>query len=151
MEISRAGLSDPRIQQLLATHTQRALRNARCRKGHALGLEALRGPDMHVRSIWKAGEPIAVGALRRLDNAHGELKSMFVADAVRGQGVGQRLLDHLIEFARERGMTRLSLETGTADYFHAAQMLYARNHFMTCEAFADLPPHEDSVFMTREI
>ncbi len=150
-----ADLADPRIQHLLATHTERALSNARCRQGHALDLDALRGPDIDVRSIWRDGKPIAVGALRAIampgNATHGELKSMFVADEARGQGVGEALLDHLVEVAREKGMTRLSLETGVSGYFDAARALYARNGFEVCDAFADLPPHDDSVFMTRTI
>lgn len=146
-----ADLADPRIQHLLASHTERALSNARCREGHALDLDALRGSNIDVRSIWKDGKPIAVGALRAVDATHGELKSMFVADEARGRGVGRALLDHLVDFAREKGMTRLSLETGASDYFDAARALYARNGFEVCDAFADLPPHDDSVFMTRTI
>lgn len=146
-----ADLADPRIQHLLASHTERALSNARCREGHALDLDALRGSNIDVRSIWKDGKPIAVGALRTIDATHGELKSMFVADEARGQGAGRALLDHLVDFAREKRMTRLSLETGVSDYFDAARALYARNGFEVCDAFADLPPHDDSVFMTRTI
>lgn len=45
METAHADLSDPRIQNLLATHTRRALSSARCREGHALDLDALRRID----------------------------------------------------------------------------------------------------------
>jgi len=102
-------------------------------------------------SIWRADRPVAVGAIRRLSPNHGELKSMFVADTARGMGVGRILLEHLIEIAQGNGMTRLSLETGASTYFDAARALYASHEFQVCEAFADLPPHPDSVFMTREI
>ncbi|HSG35187.1 MAG TPA: GNAT family N-acetyltransferase [Sphingomonadaceae bacterium] len=146
-----ADLEDDRIRDLLATHTERALSNARCRQGHALDVDALDRPEIDVRSIWIDHYPVAVGALRILDANHGELKSMFVADEARGQGMGRRLLDHLIRRAQKAGMSRLSLETGTSEYFDAARALYERNGFEVCDAFADLPPHEDSVFMTREI
>lgn len=76
---------------------------------------------------------------------------MFVADTVRGVGVGRLLLEYLIETARSNGMTRVSLETGASSYFDAARALYANHDFQVCEAFADLPPYPDSVFMTREI
>ena len=76
---------------------------------------------------------------------------MFVADEFRGDGLGRRLLDHLVRRARDAGMTRLSLETGASDYFESARALYERNGFELCDAFADLPPHDDSVFMTRMI
>lgn len=146
-----ADLTNPSIQHLLATHTERALSNARCREGHALDLDALDHPEIDIRAIWIDHYPVAVGALRTLDATHGELKSMFVADEARGQRLGRRLLDHLIRRARKAGMTRLSLETGTSEYFEAARALYERNGFEICGAFADLPPHDDSVFMTRKI
>lgn len=151
IKLRPADLDDARIRAMLATHAERALSNARCRVGHALDLDALRGRQIEVLSLWRGGEPIAVGALRALDVSHGELKSMFVADAARGQGIGGRLLDHLVDAARRRGMKRLSLETGTSSYFDAARRLYMKRGFERCEAFADLPPHPDSVFLTRKI
>ncbi|MEM7053158.1 MAG: GNAT family N-acetyltransferase [Pseudomonadota bacterium] len=150
-EFRIADLSDAQIRNLLATHTERALANARCREGHALDLKALQAADIEVWSVWVKGVPVAVGALRRIDPTHGELKSMFVADRVRGCGLGQALLDHLIHTAQQRGMIRLSLETGGSSYFNAARRLYAGNGFTICDAFADLQPHKDSVFMTRKI
>lgn len=151
MQFVKADLNDLRVQMLLQTHSTRALANARCREGHALDLDALRQPDIEVHAVLFDDKPVAVGALRTIDATHGELKSMFVADDARGQGLGRKLLAHLVERARARGMTRLSLETGASDYFDAARSLYVRNGFEVCEAFADLPPHDDSVFMTREI
>lgn len=151
LEIHLADLDDANVVDLLTTHATRALGSARCRTGHALDIDALRDPAIEVWSIRCADHPVAVGAIRRLGAEHGELKSMFVADVSRGTGLGQVLLEHLIEVARSRGMTRLSLETGASGYFDAARRLYARNGFEACDAFADLPSHADSVFMTREI
>ena len=150
-EFRIADLNDVRIRNLLAIHTQRALANARCRDGHALDLKALQSPNIEVWSVWFDQQPVAVGALRRIDSDHAELKSMFVADAVRGRSFGRLLLDELIRRARQIGMTRLSLETGASSYFDTARALYARNGFTVCEAFADLPLHKDSIFMTRVI
>jgi len=151
LEFQPADLDDPRVGALLSTHAERALAGTHCREGHALSVDALRDPAIEVWSIWRDDAPVAVGALRRIDSAHCELKSMFVADPARGLGVGRRLLDALVATARDHGMTRLSLETGASDYFDAARRLYAKHGFEICEAFADLPPHPDSVFMSREI
>lgn len=151
LEIRLADLDDADIADLLTTHAKRALASAQCRAGHALDIEALRHPALQVWSIRDHGKPVAVGAIRRLSAEHGELKSMFVADTARGQGLGQVLLEHLVEVSRGHGMTRLSLETGASEYFDAARRLYAGNGFEVCDAFADLPSHPDSVFMTRSI
>lgn len=151
LEIRLADLDDANTVCLLTTHARLALGSARCRTGHALDVDALRDPTIEVWSIWRRDHPVAVGAIRRLSAEHGELKSMFVADDARGMGVGQALLEHLIEVARRRGMTHLSLETGASEYFKAARRLYAGNGFEVCDAFADLPSHPDSIFMTRAI
>ena len=151
LDMRIADLEDSRIVELLSTHARLALSGARCRQGHALEAEALRDPGIQVWSIWRDKTPVAVGAIRQLSSSHGELKSMFVADSARGEGIGRVLLDQLIEVARDCRMKRLSLETGASGYFDAARRLYRNNGFEVCEAFADLPPHPDSVFMTRVI
>jgi len=69
----------------------------------------------------------------------------------RGRGLGKLLLDHVLDEARRRGYRRISLETGSEEFFAPARTLYARNGFEVCGPFADyvLDPH--SVFMTREL
>ena len=142
---------DPRIAELVATHAQRALAAARCRKGHALDAGGLREPAIQLFALSADDGPVAIGALRRLSAEEAELKSMFVVDARRGHGIGRVLLDRLIETARRQGVRRLLLETGASDYFDAARALYAGAGFVACEAFADLPPHPDSRFMRLDL
>ena len=76
---------------------------------------------------------------------------MRTAAAHLRQGVAKVVLAHIIEKARQRGYTRLSLETGSAAAFAPAQRPYAAFGFQFCGPFADyrLDPH--SGFMTREI
>ena len=38
---------------------------------------------------------VGVGALKRLSADHGEVKSMYTAEAARGRGVGSAMLRHL--------------------------------------------------------
>jgi len=151
LTILNADLDDARIADLLSTHARLALGAARCRVGHALDVDALRSLDIEVWAIWLNDGPVGVGALRRLSPSDGELKSMYVVDAARGRGIGARLLAHLIESARRQGLQRLFLETGASDYFAAARSLYASAGFSPCDAFADMPPHPDSCFMSRPI
>ncbi len=51
------------------------------------------------------GEPVACGALRQLDEEHGEIKRMFVEPAHRGSGAATAVLARLEEFARAAGWT----------------------------------------------
>jgi DNA-binding MarR family transcriptional regulator/GNAT superfamily N-acetyltransferase len=57
------------------------------------------------------GEPIASGAVKRVSPGVGSLKRMWVAETVRGLGIGRRMLEALETQARGLGMTSLQLET----------------------------------------
>ena len=78
---------------------------------------------------------MGVGAIRRLDETHAELKSMHTRAEARGQGVGQAVLAHLLQVAETRGYQRVSLETGTMDAFAAARSLYRKAGFRPCAPF----------------
>lgn len=67
------------------------------------------------------------------------------------RGVAARMLDHILAEARRRGYARLSLETGSMDYFAPARALYARAGFSPCGPFGDYVDDPNSVFMTRAL
>lgn len=133
---------------------------------HALDLDALtdasisfwsawvvRRPegDMAQSSLESDGELAGIGALKTIDGARGELKSMRVDDRFLGAGVGRALLRHIVADARARGMTSLWLETGSTAEFVPAQRLYASEGFVECGPFEGYAPDPFSVFMTRAI
>ena len=89
--------------------------------------------------------------LKRLDADNGEIKSMRTADALLRRGVAARMLDHIIDEARRRGLARLSLETGSGAAFEPAIALYRRYGFDDCAPFADYKPDPFSRFMTRVV
>ena len=59
-----------------------------------------------------AGEPVACGALRRVDDGLAEIKRMYVRPAARGLGISRRILTELEARATALGYPRLRLETG---------------------------------------
>ncbi|MFD3657847.1 GNAT family N-acetyltransferase [Streptomyces sp. NPDC058620] len=71
-------------------------------------------------------------------------------DAMRS-GIASRLLEHIITEAKAVGFTRLSLETGTAEFFLPARSLYGRFGFVPCEPYADYRPDPSSTFMTKAL
>src|SRR5690349_1553650 len=135
MRIVEGGLDDPRVVALLHAHLTRARAETAPGSAHALDLSVLRDADVTFWSAWDAEEVVGVGALRRLTHEHGEIKSMHTAEAARGRGVGSTLLRHIMAVARARGMSRLSLETGSWPYFGPARALYARHGFVACGPF----------------
>ena len=69
----------------------------------------------------------------------------------RGQGIGRALLEHALADATAHGVTRVSLETGSMDFFAPARALYARAGFVDCAPFGDYAPDSNSTFMTRSL
>jgi GNAT superfamily N-acetyltransferase len=76
---------------------------------------------------------VATGGLRAIDDAHGEIKRMYVDPDYRGTGVARDLLHALEADARGRGWDRLVLETG--DRMHAAQRFYMREGYTPIPLF----------------
>lgn len=118
---------------------------------HALDVEGLRDPAVSLVGLREDGVLLAVGALKHLDDRHGELKSMHTAAEHRGRGAGAQVLAHLLALARERGYHRVSLETGSMAASAAARSLYARAGFVGCGPFAAYRPSPSSTFMTLDL
>ena len=141
-------LRDEAVQALLREHLAGVALHSPPESIHALDLDGLRAPGMSFWTLWDGEALLACGALKELDGAHGEVKSMRTATAHRGRGVGRRMLEHLIAEARRRGYSRLSLETGAQSQFEPAHRLYERCGFSYCGPFADYGDDPNSVFMT---
>jgi putative acetyltransferase len=151
MRTTVADLDDHRVIDLLRHHVTTARAATAPGSGHALDMAELRSPNVTLWTIWDEDTLLAVGALKRLSAEHAEVKSMHTAHEARGRGIGSAMLHHIIAAARERGFTRLSLETGSWDYFRAARRLYARHGFEECAPFADYVPDPNSVFMSLDL
>jgi len=148
MHIRLDDLSGAAIQSLLAEHLDNMHQLSPPESVHALGIEALRRPEITFWTAWANDELLGCGALKELDPSHGEIKSMRTSSAHRRKGVARSILTHIIEEARKRSYARLSLETGSMQAFEAAQCLYASFGFMYCGPFADYIDDPNSVFMT---
>jgi len=113
-----------------------------------LDAEALCTPDIRFFVALRGGETVGTGALA-LRAGYGEVKSMFVAEAARGQGVAEALLARIEAEARAHGLPYLRLETG--DRLIAALRLYARHGFERRGPFGDYPDAASSVFMEKAL
>lgn len=118
---------------------------------HMMDASQLAIPDVAFYVMRDAGQPVAMGAFKRIDASHAEIKSMHVLHEARGRGLSRRMLDHLIVEARAAGFSRLSLETGVQPTFIAARALYAKAGFTECPPFQGYGPDPNSVFMTKEL
>jgi putative acetyltransferase len=151
MDIRLDDLSSPEISRLVHEHLHSMALHSPPESMHALGLEALRKPEITFWSVWEDSELVGCGALKELDGRHGEIKSMRTSSLHLRQGVAARLMRHILEEAKRRSYRRLSLETGSMDAFAPARSLYARFGFQQCGPFGDYVEDPNSVFMTREL
>ena len=154
MNTAEISVDDPRagdVRALLARHLTFANSHSPPEDVHALDVDGLLGPEVTFVSCRSDGALLGVGALKRLDADHVELKSMHVAEEARGRGIGRAILDHLLALARESGYRRVSLETGSMEAFAAARSLYEKAGFAPCPPFGDYWDSPNSTCMTLSL
>ena len=149
MEIRIDDLLGPEIAMLLNEHLQDMYATSPPESVHALDLSKLRRPEITFWTVWDDGQLAGCGAIKQLSQTHAEIKSMRVANAHRRKGVAAKLLQHMLAFAQAKGYQKLSLETGTMDFFAPARRLYSRFDFQVGEKFADYPLDPHSLFMHK--
>jgi putative acetyltransferase len=148
MRIIEGDLNDRRVIDLLQIHLTSARAQTAPGSAHALDLAGLTSSNIRLWTIWADETLVGVGALKRLSDHHGEVKSMHTAQAMRGKGAGSAMLRHIIAAAKAAGVSRLSLETGSWEYFDPARRFYRKHGFVECPPFADYVLDPNSVFMS---
>lgn len=151
MEIKVDDLRGPEIEQLLREHLADMRRISPPESVHALDLDNLRRTEITFWTVWRGKELLGCGALKQLSAEHGEIKSMRTSSEHRREGVASAMLEHILKIAKRRRYKRVSLETGSPDFFAPARNLYAKFGFKECAPFADYVDDPYSVFMTMEL
>jgi putative acetyltransferase len=151
LRIERDDLSRAPVHDLLREHLTNMYALSPPESVHALDLDKLRAPDITFWSAWEGEILVGCGALKELDSAHGEVKSMRTPQSLRRRGVGRAMLAHIVAQARKRGYQRLSLETGSQEAFAPALELYRSFGFTTCGPFGDYRLDPNSIFMTLNL
>ncbi|MES2435764.1 MAG: GNAT family N-acetyltransferase [Pseudomonadota bacterium] len=118
---------------------------------HMMDASELAIPEVDFFVLRDAGKPLAMGAFKRIDAAHAEIKSMHVLTEARGRGLSRTMLDHLLTEAKAAGLKRLSLETGVQPTFIAARALYYKAGFEDCPPFEGYSLDPNSLYMTRSL
>ena len=116
-----------------------------------MDLEGLRVPEITFWTVYSDCELVACGALKEIDPFHGEVKSMRVRMSARGNGVGSKLVNHIIEEAKNRRYSALKLETGSMAFFEPARNLYLKHGFTYCGPFGSYKEDPNSVFMVLHL
>jgi putative acetyltransferase len=149
--IQRESPLGPDLALLMERHTADMHAETPPESIHMMDASALAIPEVAFFVMREAGRAIGMGAFKRLDETHAEIKSMHVLNEVRGRGLSKAMLRHLETAAQAAGFTRLSLETGAEPIFVPARQLYARAGYAECPPFGNYTHDPHSVFMTKAL
>ena len=151
-DIRPGDFTDPAVIELIEHHFQTArAATDNDDSAHALDLDGLQAAHVRFWTLHRDGELAGFGALKELDPSHAEIKSMHTIAHMRGTGVADAMLRHLLGAARDAGYRRLSLETGSMEFFAPARALYFKHGFIECGPFAEYSEDPLSFYMTREL
>ena len=118
---------------------------------HVLDIPGLKIPSIKFWSLWENNKLIGCGALKFLEKNHGEFKSIRVADEFKKKGVGERIINHLIEEAKKLKISKLSIETGAGKFFLPARKLFVKFGFKKCPPFAHYKEDPNSCYYTLNL
>ena len=118
---------------------------------HVLDIDGLKDHSIKFWSLWENNKLIGCGALKFLEKGHGEFKSIRVADEFRKKGIGERIINHLIEEAKKLEISKLSIETGAGEFFAPARKLFNKFGFKKSEPFAHYKVDPNSCYFTLDL
>ena len=141
----------PEVNELLTNHFIELRAASPEGSAHVLDIPGLKVSSIKFWSLWNEKKLIGCGALKFLDDDHGEFKSIRVHNNYRNQGQGINVINHLINEAKKLKIKRLSIETGSGDFFIPARKLFKKTGFTVCEPFAHYKEDINSVYLTMII
>ena len=118
---------------------------------HVLDIDGLKDPSIKFWSLWENNKLIGCGALKFLEKNQGEFKSIRVADEFRKKGIGERIINHLIDEAKKLNIEKLSIETGAGEFFAPARKLFGKFGFKKSEPFAHYKVDPNSCYFTLDL
>lgn len=116
---------------------------------HAYSVEKLVKEGVSFFVAFVDGRSAGCGGLKLFDRDYAEVKRMYVRPEFRGVGLGKAILDHLAQYALDRGISVLRLETGI--YQVEAVGLYERWGFERREPFGEYQEHSLSLYFEKWI
>jgi len=142
---------NPEVHQLLRKHFIELRAASPEGSAHVLDIPGLKISSIKFWSLWDNDMLMGCGALKFLDNEHGEFKSIRIHDNFRKKGNGINVTNHLINEAKKLNIRKLSIETGAGDFFIPARKLFKKCGFETCKPFAHYKDDVNSVYLTKSL
>ena len=151
MKSIEGNFDNPEVDDLLRKHFIELRSVSPAGSTHVLDIDGLKNPSIKFWSLWENEKLMGCGALKFLNENHGEFKSIRVADQYRGKGYGKKIISHLIAEAKELKIKKISIETGSGEFFKSARRLFKNFGFEKCEPFSHYKTDANSCYMNLEI
>jgi len=141
----------PEVNKLLTKHFIELRAASPKGSAHVLDIPGLKIPSIKFWSFWENEELIGCGALKLLDERHGEFKSIRIHDNFRNKGNGIKVINVLINESIKLNIKRISIETGAGKFFEPARKLFKMCNFEHCKPFAHYKEDINSIYLTKLI
>tara|TARA_B100000035_G_scaffold177874_1_gene151651 strand:- start:279 stop:746 length:468 start_codon:yes stop_codon:yes gene_type:complete len=151
IESIEGNFDNPEVNELLTRHFIELRAASPEGSAHVLDIPGLKNPTIKFWSLWENKKLLGCGALKFLNERHGEFKSIRVHDNFRNKGKGVKVIEHLIEEAKKLKIKRLSIETGAGKFFEPARKLFKKCNFEPCQPFAHYKEDINSIYLTKLI
>ena len=115
---------------------------------HALSIEDFKTPNIVFLIAEKDDKPCGCGALA-IKSTYGELKSIYVDENSRGNGIGELITTDLEKEAKKLFLKEIYLETG--EILLSAISLYKKLGFKECGPFGEYKESPHSFFMFKKL
>ena len=120
MKSIEGNFDDPKVNDLLIRHFKELRSVSPEGSAHVLDIPGLKVSSIKFWSVWEKDTLLGCGALKFLSENHGEFKSIRIVDDFRKKGYGFKIINHLIEEAKKLNIEKLSLETGSGNFFFSS-------------------------------
>ena len=151
MKSIKNNFENQKVTDLLTEHFKELRSVSPKGSTHVLDIEGLKDKSIKFWSLWENDQLIGCGALKLLNNFHGEFKSIRVSNCYRKNGFGEKIINYLILESKKIGLKKLSVETGTGEFFLSARKLFVKCGFKPCEPFAHYKEDPNSCYFNIEI
>tara|TARA_B110000263_G_C15024981_1_gene381300 strand:+ start:124 stop:585 length:462 start_codon:yes stop_codon:yes gene_type:complete len=151
MKSIEGNFDNPEVNEMLIKHFIELSSVSPVCKGHVLDIPGLKDPNIKFWSFWKSDQLMGCGALKFLDTEHGEFKSIRLSDKFRKQNNGIKIIKHLIDRAKKLNIKKISLETGSGNFFIPARKLFIKCGFKVCEPFSHYKKDNEACYMSMLI
>ena len=142
---------NPEVHELLVKHFIELRSVSPEGSTHVLDIAGLKDPTIKYWSLWNENHLMGCGALKFLDTEHGEFKSIRLSDKFRKQNNGIKIIKHLIDRAKKLNIKKISLETGSGNFFIPARKLFIKCGFKVCEPFSHYKKDNEACYMSMLI